>query len=112
MDQAHPNAASIKGMLDDAAGNFCRGTPSQQQQTASQQDTAAGGAAAGASDAGARAEVRERCALLPRQHCNRLVTPRCWQVVYRSSPQQLTARHTTVAAVPNALNTLHHPNRV
>ena len=74
MDQAHPNAASIKGMLDDAAGNFSRGTPSQQQ-PASQQDAAAGGAAAGASDAGARAEVRERCALLPRQHCNRLVTP-------------------------------------
>jgi hypothetical protein len=43
MDKAHPNAASIKGMLDDAAGNWSsagKRTGQGQQQQASQDQTA------------------------------------------------------------------------
>lgn len=57
MDQAHPNAASIKGILDDAAGN------SRSQRSTHQHGGAEGQAAAGALDARACPEVRgaRRC---------------------------------------------------
>ncbi len=62
MDQAHPNAASIKGMLDDAAGNWL--SPLSTQQQAATQGVAGGQAAAVALDAGACPEVRGHAARL------------------------------------------------
>lgn len=62
MDDAHPNAATIRGMLNDAAGNWPASTSSQQHPS-SAQHSAPGTAAAGASGAriGNQQQVRAGC---------------------------------------------------